>query len=182
MIKVTGWILVAMWTAWVAVGAVMGLREIRKRRTAVPTQLVEPPQELEEVQKEVFAVLRLWLEIRKCLVFYPTYGGSMKLDVVASAQAWFHYRRTDPPYFREHWKEYCDLAYKYLYPLFGVFPEIMQTWAAEYEKIDKEPGSEEAKKRPYVLFEEAFWVGEWKEGEAEDDSTGTDREAEDSSS
>ena len=159
MKQVIGWILVgAIWTAWIAIGAV---RSLRKMRTTVPKQLVQERKEL-GVAEEELAVLRLWLEIRKCLVFYPTYGGSMKLDIAASAQAWFHYRRTDPPYFREHWEEYCDLACKYLYPLFNVFPEIMQTWAAEYEKIDKEPGSEEAKKRPYVLFEEAFWVGEYE--------------------
>ena len=108
---------------------------------------------------EELAMLRLWNGIKKCLVFDDDYG-HLKLDVVESAQKWFYYRRTDPPYFREHWQEYNELAYKYLYPLLAVFPEILSTWTDEYKKIDKQPGSEEAKKTPYVLFEEAFWVGE----------------------
>ena len=105
--------------------------------------------------KEELAMMRLWREIKKCLVFRDDTGYG-KLDIAASSLKWFYYRRTDPPYFREHWQEYNELAYKYLYSLFCFFPEIMQTWADEYKKIDKEPGSEEAKKRPYVLFEEAF--------------------------
>lgn len=94
------------------------------------------------------AIARLWREIEPCLVFCDR-----KLDIEASARKWFWYRRTDPPYFKEHWVEYNDLAYTYLYPFLYL---VTPTWAAEYEKIDKRPGSEDASKRPYVLFQEAF--------------------------
>ena len=88
--------------------------------------------------QEEFAMLRLWREIKKCLVYdYGDSYGIPKLDIVESARKWLYYRRTDPPYFRDHWQEYNELAYKYLYPAFDVFPEIMQTWDEEYKKIEK---------------------------------------------
>lgn len=115
------------------------------------------------IPTEDLAMLRLWKELKKCLVFTYGNGYSLTLDIEASARKWFWYRRTDPPYFREYWLEYNELACKYLYPLFGVFPDIMQAWGEEYRKIDKQPGSEEARRRPYVLFQEAFYVGREKQ-------------------
>ena len=99
------------------------------------------------------AILRLWHQIKPCLVIRKDYGGDGKLDITASAIKWFWHRRTNPAYFRDHWQEYNTLAYKYLYPFLYL---TMDVWAEEYRKIDKEPGSEEAKKLPYILFEEAF--------------------------
>ena len=98
------------------------------------------------------AILRLWHQIKPCLVLRDDYG-DRKLDITASAIKWFWHRRTNPAYFRDHWQEYNTLAYKYLYPFLYL---TMDVWAEEYRKIDKEPGSEEANKLPYILFEEAF--------------------------
>ena len=127
----------------------------RNKRRAIAAIKVSTPSIDRQEDLEMW---RLWNEIKKCLVFDDDYGPATTLNIEASARKWFYYRRTDPPYFRDHWQEYCDLAYKYLYPLFRVFPEIMRTWAEEYKKIDTKPGSDEAKQRPYVLFEEAFQV------------------------
>ena len=65
-------------------------------------------------RQEDLAIWRLWNEIKKCLVFDDDYRPAATLNIEASARKWFYYRRTDPPYFRDHWQEYCDLAYKYL--------------------------------------------------------------------